>query len=139
MIMINYISSTRYCSLYGSMLISTNLKIQYRTFFKDFDTNNTLIFVLSHSFLCDLKYFVQNPKSLAKCKKSSKICKIFSMLPQFRQNIIQTFINKCLHICFILLQNWCRCLNLGTFRHKLHNRCLNLGREYFCVPFRLFP
>jgi len=29
------------------------------------------------------------------------------------------------------------CLNLGTLRHKLHNRCLNLGRAYFCAPFRL--
>ena len=33
--------------------------------------------------------------------------------------------------CIILLWNWCRCLNLGAFTHKLHT-CLNLGR---CMAF----
>ena len=27
-------------------------------------------------------------------------------------------------------------LQWSILRHKLHNRCLNLGRAYFCAPFR---
>ena len=50
------------------------------------------------------------------------------MLPKFRPHIIQTLlINVCgYHFASKLMQ-------MPKFRHKLHNRCIHLGRAYFCA------